>query len=99
MSTRYTGRESLKEAQDGVVVKLDDGGKLDFTRDKKTGLFRLTLITPRGVKLPAALITPERLRNIGEALVVLATQTPPEAPPMAAESEGDSRFSLLEIED
>ena len=107
MSTRYKKNESSdeppkdepsKKVLDRVLVRLDDGGKIDFKREDRW--FRITLITPKGAELPAALITAERLHKIGEALVILATaQAPPETPPMATESEGDSRFSLLEVDD
>lgn len=93
---RYTGPESLQHIQDGIAVRLDDGGKLDFSPEN--GLFRLTIITPRGGKLPVALITAERLRNIGAALIALANnQGVPEPAPAPGENEGN-RFTLLEID-
>ena len=97
---RYTGPESLQQVQAGVAVRLDDGGKLDF--EPENGRFRLHLVSPRGVKHSAALFTAERLRNIGAALIALATGEPPaDLPKTSAEAtskEDEGRFTLLEID-
>lgn len=95
---RFTGPESLKEAEAGINVRLDNGNKLTF--EPENGVFRLYLLGPQGKRLFLSTFTAERLRNIGQALIVLAGGEPPPETPPATESGGQSgsRFSLLELD-
>lgn len=93
---RYTGPESIQQVQ-SISIRLDDGGKLEF--EPENGRFRVLIVSPRGAILPVALFTAERLRNIGAALIALASgewlSEPP--PDVSTDAEG-ARFSLLEID-